>query len=395
MSLRDYQIEANAAILRHLETNYACLVKMFCGTGKTKIMVEADINKGSSLIIYVFPSLQLIEQFDSDYLNKVDPNLKIRICSDSDDISDTNIETIVTFLNLEIFETKYVLTTYQSLNTCYEAMDLANVVADVTHFDEAHHCTADTYRKLIFGFGENIDEPLNSRFSNKQIFYTATPRNDNGVIMFEDNDDDEEGFNDLDFDQSENEDDNEDDNEDEDEDNEDDDEDEYSYSETSSDTSSRDYNSPMCGPTAYEYSYYQGMTGGYLNPFDINIDFYANNTTASIYESIARAVLTTGNTRVLTFHADVNSGRDTSVTRFVDEIEFQKTFLKVAKELSHKTSTTTPIRMVALHAGIIPKCNECRNACNTHTFQPKTENCCRFNVLRSLDTTSDDSVMIV
>jgi superfamily II DNA or RNA helicase len=204
MSLRDYQIEANAAILRDLESHDACLVKMFCGTGKTKIMVEGDINKGSNLILYVFPSLQLIQQFDGDYLNKVDPNLKIRVCSDSDNISNTNIDAIVTFLNLKSDKNKikYVLTTYQSLNTCYEAMDIANAVADVTHFDEAHHCTADTYQKLIFGFEENIDGPLNSRFSKKQIFYTATPRNDNGVIMFEDNDDDdEEGFNDLDFDQ--------------------------------------------------------------------------------------------------------------------------------------------------------------------------------------------------
>ena len=103
-------------------------------------------------------------------------------------------------------------------------MDIANAVADVTHFDEAHHCTADTYRKLIFGFEENIDGPLNSRFSKKQIFYTATPRNDNGVIMFEDNDDDnEEGFNDLDFDQFEDDDDEKDD-EDEDEDDDDDEE---------------------------------------------------------------------------------------------------------------------------------------------------------------------------
>lgn len=174
MSLRDYQIKANAAILSELESNDACLVKMFCGTGKTKIMVEGDINKEKNLILYVFPSLQLIEQFDGDYLSKVDPNLKIRVCSDSDDISNTNIEAIVAFLNLEIDELKYVLTTYQSLNTCYEAMDLANVVADVTHFDEAHHCTADTYQKLIFG--EDTDGTMNSRFSNKQIFLAGLIR---------------------------------------------------------------------------------------------------------------------------------------------------------------------------------------------------------------------------
>jgi phage pi2 protein 07 len=58
-----------------------------------------------------------------------------------------------------------------------------------------------------------------------------------------------------------------------------------------------------------------------------------------MYESIARAILTTGNTRVLTFHADAaaESDSETSVLRFVDKAKFVEVFRAVcAKEFPDK-----------------------------------------------------------
>ena len=100
--MRYYQEEANEAIYFELSpqnnNNDKCLVKMFCGTGKSLLMRRCKINEGKNLIVYVFPSLQLIEQFDSDYLLdedlKKEKQRKMRICSDDDEKSTTNIPKI-------------------------------------------------------------------------------------------------------------------------------------------------------------------------------------------------------------------------------------------------------------------------------------------------------------
>ena len=46
---------------------------------------------------------------------------------------------------------------------------------------------------------------------------------------------------------------------------------------------------------------------------------FLENTNNSLYECIARAVLSSGNSRALTFHSDVNTERDTSVNNFVND----------------------------------------------------------------------------
>jgi hypothetical protein len=60
-----------------------------------------------------------------------------------------------------------------------------------------------------------------------------------------------------------------------------------------------DTSKSMCGILVYDYSYYRGINEGYLNPFDIEVGLFTENTNKSIYESIARSILTTGNNRVI------------------------------------------------------------------------------------------------
>ena len=67
-SFRDYQEKADQAISEELLINDTCLVKMFCGTGKSLLMRNCDLVKDKKLVVYVFPSLSLIDQFVSDYL---------------------------------------------------------------------------------------------------------------------------------------------------------------------------------------------------------------------------------------------------------------------------------------------------------------------------------------
>jgi superfamily II DNA or RNA helicase len=250
--LRYYQIEANESIHNELVTNNSkkCLVKMFCGTGKSTVM-RTCLRYCVNLLVYVFPSLSLISQFTHNYLKREEHVLKIS----SDDESTTESTVIRNFLSQQF--NKIICVTYQSFATLID--NLCGTIIDVCIFDEAHHAIGQTYQQLIFN---------DCIHSNKQIFFTATPKNANGITMYE-----------------------------------------------------KDLISD-CGKMVYDYTYYKGIIEGYLNPFEIRLDFYTENVNTSVYEAISRAILESGNSRVLTFHVDVNGDRDASVLRFVDEILF-------------------------------------------------------------------------
>jgi superfamily II DNA or RNA helicase len=404
--MRYYQKEADEEIYSQLKIQdlNKCVVKLFCGTGKSKIMAESKINHDANMIAFAFPSLQLVEQFDSDYLDGIPTDNKIRICSDDDEISTTNVDFISqTIKKKQKKSCLYILVTYQSLSTLLDVLHITNVQIDATHFDEAHHCTAHTYKSLIFS-------RHNSKMFGKCVFYTATPKNRNGVTMIQHNDENDEELEIEDFysysnsecwsdsddySQSSN-------SQSNDSDSDSDSDSKFNETRVVLNNASKKSQQYSCGPIVKEYGYYQGMLEGYLNAFDINIDLYSQNTNESVYESIARAVLQTGNSRVLTFHADVNSGRDSSVTQFVDELKFQNAFDKVfAEEFADKNTRFTKnakTRMIALHAGVLPKCNVCKSKCRNgiRQFVPTDDICCRFNVLKSMDALPDDnSIMII
>jgi ribosomal RNA-processing protein 8 len=132
----------------------------------------------------------------------------------------------------------------------------------------------------------------------------------------------------------------------------------------------------MCGKLVYDYSYLRGMNEGYLNPFDIRIDMYTENTNKSVFESIARAIIVSGNNRVLTFHSDVNGDKNTSVKNFVDENEFKKCFDDVLKnEFPDKLKKYKKIKMVGLYSDIKPQE--------------------RKKILKQFDRTPDNEVFVI
>ena len=281
---RKYQDEADDKIYEELYThnNSKCLVKMFCGTGKSLLMRKCKSIVDKNLVVFVFPSLSLIDQFYRYYFHGDKSNL-LRISSESKSKSTTDPDEIKSFLSLVI--NKIICVTYQSFNTLLDNLD--GIKIDVCIFDEAHHAVGETYQRLIF---ENDS-------CEKQIFFTATPKNANGIIMYERGREDE----------------------------------------------------GMCGKLVYDYPYLKGVEKGYLNPFEIRIDMYTENNNKSIYECIARAILESKNNRVLTFHADVNTDRDKSVTNFVDEVEFRRVFQEL-QEREYPTQKYRKITMIGLSA---------------------------------------------
>jgi superfamily II DNA or RNA helicase len=284
---RYYQEEADNAICQELLMSNKCLVKMFCGTGKSLLMRNCKANKNKNLVVYVFPSLNLINQFYDDYLSGLKNVLKIS----SDDGSTTNVTTINSYLQNARIKNKLICVTYQSFDLLLS--NLGDLKIDICWYDEAHHAVGQVYQTLIFGNDVCL----------KQIFMTATPKNANGIVM----------YNRDNIDQN------------------------------------------MCGKLVYDYSYLRGVNEGYLNPFEIRIDMYTDNTNKSVYECIARAIIASGNSRCLTFHSDVNTDRDTSVRNFVEESEFIRTFVDVLKkEFPDKIKYYKKVKMIALDASIPP-----------------------------------------
>lgn len=247
---RPYQREADEQISFTIENKR--LVKMFCGTGKSLLMRYGKAFQDHSLCVYVFPSLSLIEQFNTDYLPH---NVSTVLVISSEDDHTTKEEDIYAFLQRS--ESKIICVTYQSFHL------LKDVPIPMCVVDEAHHVSSETYFPL---FLENPN-------IQKVCFFTATPKK-------------------VDY-----------------------------------------------GSIAYEYPYLRGVAEGYLNPFEIRVDLVGEDTNRILYESIARAYFTTGNNRILTFHADVNTDSPTSVRNFVNPTEIHKAFEHISKEFGKPTPT--------------------------------------------------------
>ena len=109
---RYYQYEANNAIYNELLINDKCIVKMFCGTGKSLLMRNLTI-ENKNLIVYVFPTLSLIDQFYTDYLNDYPSENTLKISSENEATTDSSI--ISPFISKQT--NKIICVTYQSFRT--------------------------------------------------------------------------------------------------------------------------------------------------------------------------------------------------------------------------------------------------------------------------------------
>jgi superfamily II DNA or RNA helicase/uncharacterized protein YeaC (DUF1315 family) len=280
---RYYQQEADDAICEELSIHNKCIVKMFCGTGKSLLMRKCKIVKTQKLVVYVFPSLNLIDQFYTDYLFDFNKNNILKISSEID--STTDSKKIKKFIDKKT--NKIICITYQSFKTLIEVVGNSRIPLCI--FDEAHHAVGEKSQPLIF----------HNDVCEKQIFFTATPTNANGIVMYD----------------------------------------------------RQDIGAGVCGNLVYDYSYLKGCFEGYLNPFEIRIDMYTENTNRSIYESIARAILVSGNNRVLTFHSDVDIDRPTSVNKFVNQGLFIDVFDYVlTTEFPEKVGYYKNIKFIGLTA---------------------------------------------
>ncbi len=334
LQLRRHQQECIEAIDK-LEDSRA-LIKIFCGAGKSLIIYNALLKHGGNLATVVVPSINLITQFNTDYLIKYANNnyTTLTVCS-KDEVGAKGVEfttdpdDILEFLESDIDEQKIILITYQSLETLFSIVEEYEYTIDLICFDEAHHITAEGTQELLFG--TQTDEYSDERYGfidsniTKSLFFTATPINKNGICMF--NLDNHITIGEI----------------------------EYEFVDTL-DVNECSSEEPHCGDMIYEYMHLDGVNDNVLNDFDIRVDLYTEEGDISIFEAIARTILETGNSRVLTFHSrsEVASEKGSSVIAFYNEANkklFKKAFDRViASEYPEKKDYYKKITLTGITA---------------------------------------------
>jgi superfamily II DNA or RNA helicase len=68
MNLRNHQFECINNIKLHFQNDNKALIKMFCGSGKSFIIYHCLLEYTDNLSVIVVPSINLITQFNKDYL---------------------------------------------------------------------------------------------------------------------------------------------------------------------------------------------------------------------------------------------------------------------------------------------------------------------------------------
>jgi len=325
--LRPHQNDCNNRIQLYLQNNNAGLVKMFCGSGKSLVIYTQLLNYTRKLSVVVVPSINLITQFNRDYLYCNNNYNLLTVCSKDElktgDAFTTDSSQILNFLLED--NPKIVLITYQSLDILYKITKDNNITIDLCCFDEAHHILGECTKNILFNededdeeyenrelrYDDDLKEQPRERTKNftdickKILYFTATPKNSNGIVMHHPD-------NSITVDGQECE-------------MIDDINDEEDYSEV-----------PHCGELIYEYSHLDGVRDGILNDFRIRVDLYTDKTNESLFKAISRSIIETGNNRVLTFHSKSEIEADnTSVVSFSsveNERIFSECFYNVLRE---------------------------------------------------------------
>lgn len=185
-----YQNEAIQDIYNDLKLNDRTTAIMACGSGKTDVGLWVYEKINPKLSIVFVPSIALIKQIRSDWLEQItNKDIKtIQVCSakhktDREDgiiLNEIDLDfkitlddkTIKKFVNQNKNFRKIIFSTYQSSDVL--ARSLKGIKVDFAIFDEAHRTA--TIRKLNQSKISNFQLPLLNEniFIKKRLFMTAT-----------------------------------------------------------------------------------------------------------------------------------------------------------------------------------------------------------------------------
>jgi superfamily II DNA or RNA helicase/SAM-dependent methyltransferase len=334
--LRSHQRQCLDKTNDYLTSNDEGLIEMFCGTGKSLVEYKLLLNFETSVII--FPSIGLITQFNRDYIIKYDyPYSSLSICS-KDELNESNLsdKECVTRLNLKVTtdeshiikfietnESYLILCTFQSLETLSQILNKKCIMVNLIIYDEAHHIVGDNTQSLIFGSLKGC--------SHKRLFFTATPKNDNGIYMTSENN-----------------------------------------------------HSSNCGDCIFKYTHRQAVEDDNCRDFDVCVNLSHRGKEENIYECIARNALATDNYRILVFHATVEESKvesykkKTNVKGFSSE-ENKKKFEKIFRYIRDRE---------------YPE-KKYIDKIKFESITKETISSERLNILKNFDECKDDEVFII
>jgi predicted helicase len=273
------------------------IIKMFCGTGKTRLLLATIVTVSPDLVVIVFPRIILITQFLRDYLlndewtESIVEYEKLCICSEDElakDIKDgilleytltTDIPAIIE--SLQASEQKIICVTYNSLETLRHALVCADVIPDLMIFDEAHHCVSTSACALL------ADEPFAA--VGQRLYFTATPT----LEMIED--------------------------------------------------------VSTYGSVIFEYMHSEAVADGVCNDFQIVIQLSSeSDERKNIYDAIAHTAISSGCGRVLAFHAYSKAERENRTC--VKDYMGKQHELEVAHAKAKKDLGGSPFTSVCVEA---------------------------------------------
>jgi ribosomal RNA-processing protein 8 len=276
------------------------LINIWCGGGKTRIIVYSIFDDNQEVNIIVFPSLGLINQFNNDYILCEDfmDYFKeyncLSVCSDSESKLKIKTDLIRYTTNESIIKSylkkvgkKLFTVTYQSLEMFMKIMVDNGTTINRLYYDEAHHILGHNIQNIVFK-NDELNELI-----EKTEFYTATPDNKNGITMY-------------DRENPENSD---------------------------------------CGPIVYEYLFYQAVEDKISKDFTMKLMLYPK-TEEDMFINLFKSIFIecfTGDYdywNILTFHSMVEEKDDMATVNKLSKEEnlFKKCFLEVIEEFPEMKS---------------------------------------------------------
>jgi superfamily II DNA or RNA helicase len=264
----------------------------WCGTGKTRTFTLSIFIYNQNLNVIVVPSLNLINQYNNDYILSNEEPFKtefksfecLSFCSDDEKklkIKDGRVKYTTNERKLGSFlkkpKQKLILVTYQSFEKFVGVVKSSGKHIDILIYDEAHHIVGDKIQNIVFR------DPEFDAVVGKTTFYTATAVNRNGIVMYD-----------------------------------------RECPENSD-----------CGPISFEYPYYCAVEDGICKPFEVQIPLYTQKPEYktkyhAVFDIVIRACLSGQYDywNILTYHSYVNDNDDcenntdndsTFVKNFVNE----------------------------------------------------------------------------
>jgi superfamily II DNA or RNA helicase len=171
LSLLDHQQEALDFVIEELQNGKdRVLFSMCTGSGKTRVILKIPHEMDWERVVYIFPTLSLVEQFKNDYIIKYNiTNVKL-ICSLKESKSEIEVDTHEYITDdKELYNklkdnTYTLITTYASLEKVLKSIKKNKQDCNLI-FDEAHHETAKNCQEILETYSEHIEN---------QVLATAT-----------------------------------------------------------------------------------------------------------------------------------------------------------------------------------------------------------------------------